>query len=204
MRGLRGCQPSTDMKVFGLTGGIGMGKSTAAQLLQDRRIPVVDTDVLARQIVEPGQPALEEIEKAFGPEVISPDGTLHREALARIVFCNSEKRLQLEAITHPRIQELWRAQIEVWRSENYPAAVVVIPLLFETSAEKELDATICVACSAVTQRQRLVERGWSAEETQQRITAQWPIAKKMAGADFVVWSEGELDVLSAQLRRVIR
>jgi dephospho-CoA kinase len=196
-------QQSTHMKVFGLTGGIGMGKSTAAQLLQERGIPVADTDFLARQIVQLGQPALEEIKRAFGSQVISSDGTLHREELARIVFCNSNKRLQLESITHPRIQELWRAQLNTWRSENHPAAVVVIPLLFETSAEKELDATICVACSVATQQQRLLERRWTTEQVQQRIAAQWPVEKKMANANFVVWNEGGMDVLSAQLSRII-
>ena len=192
------------MKVFGLTGGAGMGKSTAAQLLCERGIPVTDTDVLARRIVEPGELALEKIRQVFGEEVISADGTLHREKLAGIVFCNSEKRLQLENITHPHIRELWRAQVESWRNENHPFAVVVIPLLFETAAEKELDGTICVACSSATQRLRLIERGWTSEQIRQRIEAQWPIEKKMAGADFVVWSEGGMGVLAEQLKRVFQ
>lgn len=190
------------MKVFGLTGGIGMGKSTADRLLQERGVPVIDTDILARQIVEPGQPALAEIQLAFGGEVITPDGHLNREALAEIVFSNPVARQQLERITHPRIQTLWRGQIEQWRAEAQPLVLVVIPLLFETAAEAGLDATLCVACSAATQQRRLQERHWTAEQIRQRLAAQWPVEKKMARADFVVWSEGGLEVLAAQLHRI--
>ena len=191
------------MKVFGLTGGIGMGKSAAARLLAGRGVPVIDTDLLARQIVEPGQPAWVEIKRDFGHEAIAPDGFLNREALAQIVFSSPAARQKLEAITHPRILALWRAQVEKWRLERQRCAVVVIPLLFETAAETELDATVCVACSAATQQRRLQARGWSAEQTGQRLAAQWPVEKKMAHADFVVWSEGGLEVLALQLERIL-
>lgn len=191
------------MKVFGLTGGIGMGKSAAAHWLAGRGMPVIDTDVLARQAVEPGQPALMEIQLAFGPEVIAPAGGLNREALAKVVFCDSDARKKLEAITHPRILVLWREQIETWRAKEHPFAVVVIPLLFETAAEKELDATICAACSPATQTERLHERGWSREQIAQRLAAQWPVERKMGRADFVVWSEGCLEVVGQQLERIL-
>jgi len=191
------------MKVFGLTGGIGMGKSTAERLLRERGVPTIDTDILARQIVEPGQLALKEIQSAFGNEIILADGGLDREALARIVFSNHAARQKLEAITHPRIQRLWQEQIECWRQENHPRAVVVIPLLFETAADALLDATICVACSSATQDERLAERGWRPEQISQRIAAQWPVEKKMARANYIVWSEGQLDVLAKQLERIL-
>jgi dephospho-CoA kinase len=134
------------MKVFGLTGGIGMGKSTAERLLLKLGVPVIDTDLLARQIVEPGQPALREIQSAFGNEIVSSDGQLRREELARIVFSDANSRQKLEAILHPRIRKLWQVQIETWRKEDRPLAVVVIPLLFETGAESEFSATLCLAC----------------------------------------------------------
>jgi dephospho-CoA kinase len=191
------------MKVFGLTGGIGMGKSAAGQLLRDRGLPTVDTDVLARQIVEPGQPALREIQQAFGGEIVGPDGRLRRKELARIVFSDPAARQKLEGITHPRIRELWMKQIGMWRAERQPLAIVVIPLLFETGAERELDATICAACSANTQRRRLADRGWTAEQIQQRLAAQWPVEKKSGAADFVVWTEGGLEVLGQQLERIL-
>lgn len=192
------------MKVIGLTGGIGMGKSTAGRLLAERGIPVADTDDLARRVVEPGQPALEEIKQTFGMDVIAPDGTLLRHKLAGIVFCSPEKRLQLERITHPRIRDLWRGLVDTWRAEGRRVAVVVIPLLFETAAEEELDATICVACSKASQLKRLSERKWRPEEIERRIAAQWTVERKMAGADYVAWSEGEIAVLSEQLDRIVR
>jgi dephospho-CoA kinase len=159
--------------------------------------------MLARRVVEPGQPALTEIQRAFGNQVVGADGALRREELARIVFSSADARLRLEAITHPRIRRLWREQIEVWRGENRPCAVVVIPLLFETGAETELDATICIACSPATRQRRLAERNWTPEQIQQRLAAQWPIEKKMARADFVVWSEGDPGVMDAQLERIV-
>jgi dephospho-CoA kinase len=191
------------MKVLGLTGGIGMGKSTAAQLLRSRGVAVVDTDDLARQVVEPGQPALAEVREAFGAEILAPDGQLRRDELARRVFADAAARLRLESILHPRIRALWRAQMETWRAAGRSLAVVVIPLLFETKAEAELDATICVACSAATQHYRLVARGWPLEQIEQRLQAQWPIEKKMASADYLVWTEAGLDVHDAQIERIL-
>ena len=192
------------MKVLGLTGGIGMGKSASAQFLRARGVPVVDTDDLARQVVEPGQPALAEIVAVFGPQIVGPDGRLRRAELARRVFADPAARRRLEAVLHPRIRVLWRAQVETWRAEGHPLAVVVIPLLFETKAEAELDATICVACSAATQQQRLRARGWPPEQIEQRLQAQWPTERKMASADYLVWTEAGLDVHAAQIDHLLR
>ncbi len=192
------------MKLLGLTGGIGMGKSACAELLAARGLPVVDTDQLARQVVQPGQPALAEIQRAFGHELVGPGETLDREALGRRVFADPAARKQLEGILHPRIRQLWRAQAQAWRADGRPVGAVVIPLLFETHAEVELDATLCVACSAATQQKRLVARGWSAEEINHRISAQLPVEKKMELATFVIWSEGSLEVHAAQLDRILK
>jgi dephospho-CoA kinase len=190
-------------KVFGLTGGIGMGKSMVAQLLQQRGVPVVDTDALARKVVEPGQPALKEIQEMFGAAVLGPDGALRRDELARRVFASDMSRKQLEAILHPRIRALWQAQVEEWRATGVRLGVVVIPLLFETNAAKSFDKVICVACSAAAQQQRLAARGWSAEQGQQRIASQWPTEKKMTLADLVIWTEGSPDVTEAQVDRLL-
>jgi dephospho-CoA kinase len=192
------------MKVIGLTGGIGMGKSAAAGFLREHGLPVVDTDLIARQLVEPGKPALAEIKSAFGPEIIAPDGCLRRDELARRVFADTAARKKLEAILHPRIRTRWKEQIESWRVESRPLAVVVIPLLFETNATAEFDRIICVACSASTQRKRLQSRGWDADQMDQRIAAQWPVEKKMDLADHVVWTEAGLDVHASQLDRILR
>ena len=190
------------MKVVGLTGGIGMGKSTSSRLLRSRGTPVVDTDDLARQVVEPGQPALAKVQEVFGPEIIALDGTLRRDELARRVFPDPQARRQLEEILHPPIRALWRAQVEAWRAEGRPLAVVVIPLLFETGAQADFDAIICVACSAASQQQRLLGRGWTADEITQRLRAQLPIDTKITRSDYLVWTEGDLAVHAEQLARI--
>lgn len=191
------------MKLLGLTGGIGMGKSTADKLLRERGVAVIDTDALAREVVEPGEPALAEIAQTFGAQMLAADGRLRRDEMARIVFADAAARKKLEAILHPRIRERWQVQAAAWRAEKVPVAVVVIPLLFETGAEKELGATICVACSESTQRQRLRARGWSADEIDRRNAAQWSIDAKMARADYVIWTEGSIEVHAAQLERIL-
>jgi len=190
------------MKTIGLTGGIGMGKSTAATFLRAERIPVVDSDDLAREVVQPGQPALAEIRAAFGDELLMPSGELRREELARVVFANPDARRKLEAITHPRIKERWRAQLETWRGQGCTFGVVVIPLLFEIGAEAEFDRIVCIACSAATQAERLRARGWSDIECRQRIEAQHPIESKLARAHHVVWTEGQVEVMKTQLARL--
>jgi dephospho-CoA kinase len=194
---------AAQMILIGLTGGVGMGKSTTASFLERLGVPVIDTDLLARQIVEPGQPALADVQRAFGHQVVGPDGRLRREEVARIVFANDTKRRQLEAILHPRIRELWLAQVAVWRAEHRALGAVVIPLLFETDAAKEFDVILCTACTAGTQRRRLEARGWSAVQIEQRIAAQWPAQKKMDLSRFVVWTEPPLEVHAAQVGRVV-
>ena len=198
------------MKVCGLTGGVGMGKSTTAGFLRARSAQVVDTDEIARQLVQPGQPALAAIQSAFGKKIIGPTGELDRAALARIVFADADARKKLEAILHPPIREHWLSQIKAWRvapnpggGGRSPLAVVVIPLLFETKAESHFDKILCVACSATAQRERLLARGWMPEQIQQRIAAQMPVEQKIDRADFVVWTDGALDAHASQIERIL-
>jgi dephospho-CoA kinase len=192
------------MILIGLTGGIGMGKSTAAAHLERLGLAVVDTDQLAREIVEPGQPALAEIQQTFGPGVMGTDGRLRRGELARLVFEDDAKRRQLEAILHPRIRQLWLARAQTWRAEKRSMGVVIIPLLFETGAANEFGSILCVACSAASQRQRLQARGWTSEQIGHRLAAQWPAQKKMDLAHHVIWTEPKVDVHASQLERVIK
>jgi dephospho-CoA kinase len=191
------------MKLCGLTGGVGMGKSTAAGFFLQLGARVVDTDELARELVVPGRPALAEIRHEFGRDVIAADGRLKRSELARLVFADAGARRKLEAILHPRIRECWQAQVELWRQENCPLALVVIPLLFETAAEAHFDKIICVACSPAAQRERLLARGWNADQIRQRIAAQLSVAKKIARAHFVVWTEGSPAVHRQQVGRIM-
>lgn len=192
------------MILIGLTGGVGMGKSTTASFLERLGIPVIDTDLLARQIVEPGQPALAEIQHAFGNAVVDSAGRLRRDEVARLVFADDAKRRQLEAILHPRIRELWLAQVAAWRAEDRPMVAVVIPLLFETNAAKEFDMILCTACSTASQRRRLEARGWNTSQIEQRIAAQWPVQKKMDLSGFVIWTEPPLETHAAQVGRVVK
>jgi len=192
------------MITIGLTGGIGMGKSAAADLIAKRGIPVIDTDLLARELVRPGQPALGEIAGAFGRELLDEEGQLKRGEVARIVFSDPAARQKLESILHPKIRRHWLEQISVWKGEGKAMAIVVIPLLFETDAQKELNTTVCIACSAETQHERLSARGWPDNQIQQRIAAQLPIQEKISRSDFVLWNEASLELLSEQIDLVFR
>lgn len=192
-----------NMKLIGITGGIGMGKSACGELLRQRRLPVIDTDAIAHQIVEPGQPALVEIKNAFGEEMIGTDGRLRRDQLAAQVFAQTEARQKLEDILHPRIRSIWQSEAEQWQKAGQGIGFVIIPLLFETQAAAHFFATICLACSEKSQQERLHARGWSAPQIQQRLAAQWPTEKKMMLADFVIWTETPLAVHAAQLDRLL-
>jgi dephospho-CoA kinase len=192
------------MKVCGLTGGVGMGKSTVAETLRNQGVPVVDTDELAHQLVSPGEPALVEIQNQFGPGITAPDGCLRRDELARIVFSDPVARRKLEDILHPRILQSWLDRVAVWRSANHPLAVVVIPLLFETQAESHFDKLICVACSSAAQSERLAARGWDAAQIRQRIAAQLPVEQKIARSHFVIWTDGLPAVQHRQVEQILQ
>jgi dephospho-CoA kinase len=188
------------MTLLGLTGGVGMGKTTAASFFAQAGAPVIDTDALARELVEPGQPALIEIQRAFGTSVLDETGRLRRAALARLVFAYPAARRDLEGLLHPRIRERWQTTAAEWRRQGVALGVVVIPLLFETAAAGDFATTVCVACTTASQSRRLTARGWSAEEAAQRIAAQWPIERKVACADQVIWAEGGVELTAEQTR----
>lgn len=191
------------MKLCGITGGIGMGKSTAARLLRRNPLPLVDTDDIGRELVQPGQPALAAIQNIFGSGVVSDDGELRRAELARIVFADIGARRKLEAILHPAIRARWLAQAEEWKKQGCAIAFVVIPLLFETGAQSYFDKTICVACSSNSQHARLAERGWASQQIRQRNAAQMPVEDKISRSNFLIWTEGELENHSLQLERIL-
>ena len=191
------------MKLIGLTGGIGAGKSTTAEFLQRRNIPVIDTDTIAFQLVQPGQPALIEIFETFGAGVRDEYGGLLRHKLAELVFTDTVARAKLERILHPRIREVWLAKANEWLLAGKSIGVVVIPLLYETAAMQYFVATICCGCTTTTQRERLLQRGWSASHIDDRLKAQWSMEKKLSLADFVIWTEAGLDVHQAQLERIL-
>ncbi len=191
------------MKLLGLTGGIGMGKTTVANLWAEQGVNLIDTDALARDLVAPGQPALAEIRRAFGEDLVAPSGELRRDVLARMVFSDPKARGRLEKILHPRIRRCWQRQAADWRAASAVLGVVVIPLLFETEAEQEFNEIVCVACSTETQFKRLLARGWNDHQIHQRLGAQLQTEAKMARSDRVIWTEGTLESTHQQAMRIL-
>ena len=154
--------------VVGLTGGIASGKSTIAGFFEDLGVPVVDTDIVAREVVAPGSPALEEIHGTFGDEVIDAQGALDRRAMRNIIFDDDDKRRALEAILHPRIRtETWRQAA----AADGPYVVVVVPLLYESPMKSEMDRIVVVDCAEETQIDRLMLRDNETREQARRILA---------------------------------
>jgi dephospho-CoA kinase len=180
-----------------------MGKTAAGEILDRLGVCIIDTDQIARESVAPGQPAVAQIATVFGDGVLAQAGQINRGALAKIVFSDVAARKRLEEILHPLIRAEWKKRLENRATEGAPVSAVIIPLLFETDAGSEFDATLCIACREKTQYERLSRRGWSPVEIQQRISAQLPIEKKIAAADYVCWSEGPMEILETQLKAVL-
>lgn len=193
------------MVIVALTGGIGSGKSTVARMFQDEGAYVIDFDFLARVVVEPDKPAWRDIIDYFGPEILSPDRTLNRSALAEIVFSDDESRKALEGLTHPRIFEESDALIEAIKRKD-PSSVVIIdlPLLFELSLNKKFDKIILAYVPRAVQLKRIVERdGLAKEEVEKRLNAQIPIEEKRSLSDYIIHNEGGLNDTRNQVRKVI-
>ena len=190
-------------RVLGLTGGVGMGKSTAARLLKKVGLPVVDSDDLALEAVQPGTEGLAEIADEFGEGFLKADGSLDRDKMASKVFQDEAARKRLEAIIHPRVRIVWEKQIDQWREQKRPVGVVGIPLLFEVDLQDSFDAVLCVACTANTQRARLRERNWDDAQITARIAVQMDITQKMDLADHVLWNEGAPELLMDQMKEIL-
>ena len=191
-------------KLVGLTGGIGSGKSTVAGIIREQGIPVLDADVLAREVVEPGQPAHQEIASAW-PEVIGPDGRIDRKRLGAIVFSNRDAQARLEAITHPRIRERVAAEVAALAAAGHPLAVLEAALLVETGMYRELDGLVVVVADEEAQVARVVARdACSREAVQVRIRAQHPLSEKVRAANHVVDNSGGLEATRAQVLELLR
>src|SRR5437870_1078836 len=178
----------SEMIAYGLTGGVGVGKSAVAELIAERGVPVIDTDVIAREIVEPGTEGFHLVVERFGRGILNARGMLDRHTLAELVFADPQRRKKLEGILHPLIRQVWEQRMKECRQRGIAAAVVVIPLLFETGAEARLDKVICVACTEPTQKSRLRQRGWEEPEISNRIAAQLSLKEKIDRADYVIWN----------------
>lgn len=181
------------MLLVALTGGIAAGKSMVADRLEELGAVHIDADRVAREVVEPGTPALARIVEVFGGRVLQRDGSLDRAALGDIVFADAEARATLNAIVHPAVRERTE-QLFADAAAADPRAVVLynVPLLTETGRERRFDLIIVVHASAATRRRRLIDdRGMSAEEADQRIAAQASDAERLAIADFVIDNDGD-------------
>jgi dephospho-CoA kinase len=187
--------------LVGLTGGIGSGKSTVARMLAARGAVVLDSDVLAREAVEPGTSGFDAVVARFGDGVVGSDGSLDRHALASIVFADDVARADLEAIVHPAVQ---RAIAEAVAAHAHTDDVVVVdsPLLIETGAHEGFSVVVVVTASADARVARLVERGMAEADVRARMSAQMPLEEKAAVADLVVDNDGSEAELEERVDRL--
>ncbi|OES44165.1 dephospho-CoA kinase [Domibacillus iocasae] len=186
--------------IIGLTGGIASGKSTVSQLLKEKGFTVVDADIAARAVVVPGQPALEQIVRVFGGEILAQDGTLNREKLGSIIFHDESKRKQLNEIVHPAVREWMLSEKDKAVQAGHNTIIFDIPLLFESKLTWMADRTVLVYVTPDTQLQRLMERNrYTEQEADARIQSQMPIDEKKALADDIIDNNGTIKQTIEQL-----
>lgn len=195
------------MRVFllvGLTGGIATGKSTVSDMFRALGAVIIDADLLAREVVEPGEPAYVDIVAEFGPGVVQPDGILDRKRLGAIVFADPERRRRLEAITHPRIRERFRRRLQELAVEGFDGIVIFdAPVMIESGNYRDMDRLVVVATDECTQRARLRARDHADEvDVTRRITSQMPLAEKIKLADYVIDNTGDRSGTEEQVRHV--
>ena len=194
---------------LGLTGGIASGKSAVAGMLRELGFPVLDADALAHRLMEPGQPAHDEVLREFGAEIAGADGRIDRAKLAAVVFADREKLERLNGIVHPRVLEEMQRQFAEGETRNtLGAAFVEAALIIEAGYHKLLDGVVVTWCKPEQQLARLLARGFSAEEARRRIAAQMPVEEKLRYATERIDCSGTLkeirkqvEALAAKLRR---
>ena len=196
--------PPRPFLLVGLTGGIATGKSTVANLLRDLGAEIIDADVLAREVVEPGEPALDEIVAAFGRSVLEATGRLDRKALGAIVFADPERRGRLEAITHPRIRERFQRQLDTLTARDFRGLVFFdAAVMIESGNYRNMDRLVVVVADEPTQITRLMARdGIDREGALRKIRSQMPLAEKAKLADYVIDNSGEPAATAARVRAV--
>lgn len=189
------------MRIIGLTGGIASGKSTVSAMLAELGAYIVDADRLARRVVEPGEPAWQEIVDWLGQGVLLDDGVLDRGKIGAVVFADAAARKRLEAITHPRIRAEMCSQVAVAAEQGFSVAVLDVPLLFEAGWDKMVDETWVVAVDAATQLERLTRRdGMIRGDAEARIAAQMALADKVRLADVVIDNSKDVESTRRQVQ----
>jgi len=199
--------PSADtplpMLLIGLTGNIASGKSTVARLLSERGATIIDADVLARRVVEPGMPAFDEIVRRWGQEVVAPDGGLDRDALRRLVFAHHEQLEELNEIVHPEVAAYRDRLVDEARQRGDRLVVQDIPLLFERGIVDQFDRIVLVDAPRPVRLERLMrERGLSETDSMDMITAQMPAELKRARADYIIENVGTVRELEERVSEV--
>ena len=190
--------------LVGLTGGIATGKSTVAEVFRRLGSVIIDADVLAREVVVPGEPAYDEIVATFGRGILRPDGLLDRQKLGAIVFAAPDAKKRLEAITHPRIRERFARTLAELEARDFAGLVIFdAPVMIESGNSTAMDRLVVVVTDAATQAQRLTARdALGAAAAEQRMRSQMPVAEKAKLADYVIDNSGDRETTIAEARRV--
>ncbi|MGD6873104.1 dephospho-CoA kinase [Sutcliffiella horikoshii] len=191
--------------VIGLTGGIASGKSTVANMLRDKNIPIVDADVVAREVVEIGTDTYQKLVSEFGQEILNDDKTLNRPKLGSIIFQNQEKREKLNNIMHPSIRTSMKEKTQKFLEDGHEVVVMDIPLLFESKLTHLVDKTLLVYVTEATQLKRLMERNdLSEKEATDRIRSQMPLTEKVKLSHAVIDNNGSVTKTEQQLNQILK
>jgi dephospho-CoA kinase len=191
------------MKRIALTGGIATGKSHVRAEFERLGVPTIDADVLAREVVTPGTPALAQIVSRFGAQVLDGGGALNRRTLASIVFPDPDARRDLERIVHPAVQKATSEWFAALDAARHPFALADIPLLYEVGREVDYDTVVATVCAPDTQIRRLMTRDSLDErEAAARLAAQLPAEEKARRADYVIRTDGTYEDTNRQVRAV--
>lgn len=185
---------------LGLTGGIATGKSTASRFFESKGIPVIDADVIARNVLEPDQPAFKQVVDSFGPAVVTEEGLLDRKALGQLIFADEQKRKRLNEIVQGDIRKRIQLEKNKLKKQEKPLVVLDVPLLYEADYEKEVDEVMVIYIDRSTQLKRLMKRdNISKDEAIDRIKAQDPIEEKAKKADTVIDNSESVEETEKQL-----
>lgn len=191
------------MLIIGLTGGIGSGKTTVSNLFKNLGVPIIDTDVIARELVDNDHSVLEEITDAFGKIILDDDGLLDRNILAKIIFSQEHKKQQLEKILHPKIRTKVEKAIKIYRAKpNQPQyIIVVIPLLFETNFHQLIDKTLVVIANEENKIKRIIQRdGRTPEDILSIIKSQVSDSKRISEADDIIENNSDIKELETKIQ----
>ncbi|SER89849.1 dephospho-CoA kinase [Salipaludibacillus aurantiacus] len=191
--------------ILGLTGGIATGKSTVSDIFRNEGIPVIDADIAAREAVEPGEKAYQDIINHFGLSILNEDGTINREKLGEIVFNNEKERKVLNGIVHPAVRQKMKKEAECCKKDGHSLVVMDIPLLIESDLFHMVDDVLVVYVNETIQLERLMERNsYSEEEALKRINAQLSIEKKRSYASYVIDNSGSREETQQQVKRLLK